>query len=145
MLMSSCISTIGRICLMNFSIRNYSSGPIIGESHSICVLFIYFFFHVHGRFRYHFHVSSHCSHCPFFISQVWQVPSLCILILAYGYCHWFYCSWLLLMLNSAHMVSDGILFARIVHCLVPESYRNGNLDTPLQLQDTTSCLVGWWT
>ena len=46
MLMSSCISTIGRICLMNFSIRNYSSGPIIGESHNICHT------HVHGRFRY---------------------------------------------------------------------------------------------
>ena len=51
MLMSSCISTIGRICLMNFSIRNYSSGPIIGESH-ICIFF--FFFHVHGRFHYYF-------------------------------------------------------------------------------------------
>ena len=44
MLMSSCISTIGRICLMNFSIRNYSYGPIIGESHSICVFFFFFFF-----------------------------------------------------------------------------------------------------
>ena len=28
------------------SIRNYSSGPIIGESHNICHT------HVHGRFRY---------------------------------------------------------------------------------------------
>ena len=37
MLMSSCISTIERIFLMNFSIRNYSSCPIIGESHNICV------------------------------------------------------------------------------------------------------------
>ena len=64
MLMSSCISTIGRICLMNFSIRNYSSGSIIGENHNICVFL--FFLHVHGRFRYHFCVSSHCSHCPFF-------------------------------------------------------------------------------
>ena len=34
------------------SIRNYSSGPIIGESHNICVVF--FFFHVHGQFHYHF-------------------------------------------------------------------------------------------
>ena len=37
MLMSSCISTIEGIFLMNFSIRNYSSCPIIGESHNICV------------------------------------------------------------------------------------------------------------
>ena len=37
MLMSSCISTIERMFLMNFSIRNYSSCPIIGESHNICV------------------------------------------------------------------------------------------------------------
>ena len=37
MIMSSCISTIERIFLMNFSIRNYSSYPIIGESHNICV------------------------------------------------------------------------------------------------------------
>ena len=37
MLMSSCISTIERIFLMNFSIRNYSSCLIIGESHNICV------------------------------------------------------------------------------------------------------------
>ena len=44
MLMSSCISTIGRICLMNFSIRNYSSGPIIGESHNICVFLFFLFF-----------------------------------------------------------------------------------------------------
>ena len=38
MLMSSCISTIERMFLMNFSIRNYSSCPIIGKSHNICVL-----------------------------------------------------------------------------------------------------------
>ena len=37
MLMSSCISTIERMFLMNFSIRNYPSCPIIGESHNICV------------------------------------------------------------------------------------------------------------
>ena len=37
MLMSSCISTIERMFFMNFSIRNYSSCPIIGKSHNICV------------------------------------------------------------------------------------------------------------
>ena len=37
MLMSSCISTIERIFLTNFSIRNYSSCPIMGKSHNICV------------------------------------------------------------------------------------------------------------
>ena len=41
MLMSSCISTIERIFLMNFSIRNYSSCPIIGKSHNIlCFMFM---------------------------------------------------------------------------------------------------------
>ena len=54
MLMSSCISTIKRMFLINFSIRNYSSCPIIGESHNICVScscpwavpFSFSFFHI---------------------------------------------------------------------------------------------------
>ena len=57
--MSSCISTIGRICLMNFSIRDYSSCPIIGESRNIC-----FHTHVHGQFCYRLLVHIVSYSCP---------------------------------------------------------------------------------
>lgn len=66
MLMSSCISTIGRICLMNFSIRNYSSGPIIGESHNICVFVLVSM----GSSVIIFRVCSHCFHVPFYKSSL---------------------------------------------------------------------------
>ena len=47
---------------MNFSIRNYSSGPIIGESHNIC--------HNMGSSVIVFRVCSHCFHFPFYKSSL---------------------------------------------------------------------------